>query len=65
MIPIAQGIILFVAGICAIIGCFFIIHVAARMSRKNINGEHALTGLFIGWLFLTTAWVFARYGGVL
>lgn len=62
-----QGVILFASGICAIVGCLFIIHVATRASGEShyINGAHALTGLFVGWFFLTTAWCMARFGGLL
>lgn len=65
MLIISQAIILFVAGICAIIGCLFLIHVAARSAGDGnyINGAHAMTGLFVGWLFLTTAWCMARFAG--
>lgn len=61
-----QGVILFVSGTCAIVGCFFIIHVAARAAGEGqrITGAHALTGLFVGWFFLTIAWCMAVYGGL-
>lgn len=66
MLIISQAILLFVAGCCAIIGCLFIIHVSVRAAGEAnyISGAQAMTGLFIGWLFLTTAWCMARFAGL-